>query len=103
MKQVPAGCVITVYDIREKLARKHNADFCCPLATGIFVWIAANAAEEALSEGEAASTPYWRTLKKGGELNPKYPGGIARQKDRREAEGHEVIQKGAKWVVSDAT
>ena len=39
-------------------------------------------------------TPYWRTLKAGGELNPKYPGGIEAQRQKLEAEGHTVLQKG---------
>ena len=39
-------------------------------------------------------TPYWRTLKAGGELNEKYPGGAAAQKAKLEAEGHTVIEKG---------
>ena len=39
-------------------------------------------------------TPYWRTLKAGGELNAKFPGGIEAQKELLEKEGHTVIQKG---------
>ncbi len=39
-------------------------------------------------------TPYWRTLKTGGILNEKYPGGLKNLKKRLEAEGHTVIQKG---------
>lgn len=39
-------------------------------------------------------TLYWRTLKAGGELNAKYPNGIEAQKEKLEAEGHTIIQKG---------
>lgn len=39
-------------------------------------------------------TPYRRTLKANGELNPKYPGGVAAQKEMLEKEGHTVVQKG---------
>ena len=39
-------------------------------------------------------TPYWRTLKANGELNPKYPGGAEAQKVKLEAEGHTIIKKG---------
>src|SRR5258708_19207082 len=98
MKRVPDGQTTTVNEIRSALAQKHNADFCCPLATGIFTWIAANAAEEAGLEGDGNSTPYWRTLKTGGELNPKFPGGVERQRELLEAEGHTVVQKGKSWV-----
>ena len=50
MKRVPDGKVITINQIRETLARKHGTTICCPLSTGMFVWVAAHAAEEALSE-----------------------------------------------------
>lgn len=43
----------------------------------------------------------WRTLKAGGELNPKYPGGITGLRARLEAEGHEVQQKGKRFFVAD--
>ena len=39
-------------------------------------------------------TPYWRTLKANGELNPKYPGGAEAQKAKLETEGHTVVTKG---------
>jgi hypothetical protein len=100
MKRVPKGKTITINEIRATLAQKHNADFCCPMATGIFTWISANAAEEAALEGETNTTPFWRTLKTGGELNPKFPGGVERQRAMLEAEGHKVIQKGKRWVVA---
>jgi alkylated DNA nucleotide flippase Atl1 len=45
--------------------------------------------------------PYWRTLKSGGEINEKYPGGIERQKLLLEAEGHRVLKKGRKYVVAN--
>ena len=71
MKQVPKGRVVTVNDLRSALATKHKANFACPLTTGIFAWIAAHAAAEAEADGAKRITPYWRTLKNGGELNPK--------------------------------
>jgi hypothetical protein len=101
MKQVPRGKLITINQIRAALAKRHQADFACPITTGIFAWIAANAAEEAVSEGQKRVTPYWRTLKSGGELNEKYPGGIAKLNQRLEAEGHTVIKKGKRFVVAD--
>ncbi len=63
--------------------------------------IAARAAHEAMEEGKKRITPYWRTLKSGGEVNPKYPGGIEDQKARLEAEGHKVIQRGRTYLVKD--
>jgi alkylated DNA nucleotide flippase Atl1 len=43
------------------------------------------------AEGKKDVTPYWRTLKAGGALNEKYPGGVAAQAERLESEGHTII------------
>jgi alkylated DNA nucleotide flippase Atl1 len=101
MRNVPKGRVVTINEIRAHLARKHRATIGCPLTTGIFAWIAAHAAEEAEADGAKRITPYWRTLKASGELNPKFPGGVANLKARLEAEGHRIVQKGRKFVVVD--
>ena len=101
MRRVPRGKLLTINEIRQHLAEKHKVNVCCPITTGIFAWIAAHAAEEALEEGAKRVTPYWRTLKTGGELNAKYPGGIASLKRRLQAEGHRVVQKGKRFVVDD--
>lgn len=90
MKTVPLGKVITVGQIRDYFAKTNNADFTDPITAGIFVSIAAWASEQRDND----KTPYWRTLKAGGELNPKYPGGVEVQKEKLEAEGHIVIQRG---------
>jgi alkylated DNA nucleotide flippase Atl1 len=101
MERVPRGKLITINEIRALVAKKHGATVGCPITTGIFAWIAAHAAEEAAAEGAKKITPYWRTLKSGGELNPKYPGGIERLKERLEAEGHRVVAKGKRFIVVD--
>ncbi|MDD5492444.1 MAG: MGMT family protein [bacterium] len=101
MAKVPKGKLITIDDIRKKVASKHQADIGCPLTCGIFSWIAANAAAEDAAGGKKKITPYWRTLKTGGEINPKYPGGIKEQKAALGAEGHKVIHKGSKYLVAD--
>lgn len=103
MKKVPKGKLITINEIRKILAKKHGADFGCPITTGIFSWIAANAAEEEVAEGKKRITPYWRTLKSGGVLNEKYPGGIENLKAYLEGEGHKVVKKGksSHFMVAD--
>jgi len=101
MKKIPKGKLITINGIREILAQKHGATIGCPITTGIFAWIAANAAEEAIEEGKKDITPYWRTLKTGGFINEKYPGGVEAQKKILEKEGHKVIQKGKRFFVSN--
>ena len=101
MKAVPKGKLITINEIRAKLAARHKVNVCCPITTGIFAWIAANAAEEEAAEGRKRVTPYWRTLKSGGLLNEKYPGGVANLKTKLVAEGHRVVKKGKNLVVAD--
>jgi len=101
MRKVPAGKLTTINEIRAALAKKHKATIGCPITTGIFAWIAAHAAEEQRQEGKKDTTPYWRTLKTGGVINPKYPGGVEIQKKHLEKEGHKVIQKGKKHIVAD--
>jgi hypothetical protein len=101
MKQVPRGKLATINELRAALAVKHKVTFACPITTGIFSWIAAHAADEAAAEGAKKVTPYWRTLKTGGELNPKYPGGAARLARRLRAEGHKIIHKGKRILVAD--
>lgn len=90
MKLIPCGKLTTVGKIREYFAKINNADFTEPITAGIFVSIAAWASYQRTEDG----TPYWRTLKANGELNSKYPGGIEAQKQKLEAEGHTIIQKG---------
>ena len=100
MKLIPYGKVITIGKIREYFAKQHQADFTEPITAGIFVSISAWASYQR-SENE---TPYWRTLKANGELNPKYPGGIDEQRLRLEAEGHTILSKGrtnVKYYVKD--
>lgn len=92
MRRVPAGKLTTVGELRAHLARESGADFTDPMTAGIFVSIAAWASHQRSED----KIPYWRTLKTGGELNPKYPGGVEAQRARLEAEGHTVVQRGRK-------
>ncbi|HXR03645.1 MAG TPA: hypothetical protein VN836_02945 [Verrucomicrobiae bacterium] len=101
MKQVPKGRVVTINELRNALAKRHKTDFACPITTGIFSWIAAHAAAEAEAAGAKRITPFWRTLKTGGELNPKYPGGVEGIARHLRAEGHKIISKGKRTLVVD--
>ena len=101
MKRVPRGKLTTINELRGALARKHGVNVGCPITTGIFAWIAAHAAEEAAAAGRKRITPYWRTLKSGGQLNQKYPGGVFALKRRLQAEGHKVVRRGKNFFVKD--
>lgn len=98
MKQIPKGKLITIDRIRVHFAKKHNADWTCPLTAGIFVNIVANASDERKGVDE---TPYWRTLKKDGELCEKYPDGLDGHKMLLQMEGHKVIQRGKRYFVEN--
>lgn len=64
IRRVPEGKCIDVKTLRERLAKKAEADVTCPLATGIFLRIVAEAANEARSAGAPVRslTPVWRVL-----------------------------------------
>jgi hypothetical protein len=101
MKTVRRGKITTIDAIRRALAKKYGTTIACPITTGIFAWIAAHAADEDENEGRKRFTPYWRTLKAGGELNSKYPGGIKNLRARLAAEGHRIVQKRNRYFVAD--
>jgi alkylated DNA nucleotide flippase Atl1 len=101
MRRVRIGRLTTINHLRELLARRHRATVACPIVTGIQARIAAGAAGEDEADGKKRVTPYWRTLKAGGELNPKYPGGLAGQRRRLEREGHAVVARGKRLFVQD--
>lgn len=101
MRLVPRGKVTTINEIRAALARKHGVAVACPMTTGLFAHLAAEAAVESTFAGQTDTTPFWRTLKAGGALNEKYPGGVEAQKQLLEAEGHAVVPKGKHWVVEN--
>jgi hypothetical protein len=101
MRRVPKGKLTTIDELRKVIARKHQATMACPITTGIFAWIAAHAAAEAAAKGKKRITPFWRTLKSKGELNPKYPGGITELTRKLSGEGHQVIQKGKRFFAEN--
>lgn len=97
MRAIPKGSVATISRMRADLAEKHSADVTCPLTSGIFIRIAAEAAEEDARLGTARITPYWRMVKDDGSLNPKLPGGVEAQAAKLRKEGHRIEPgKGAK-------
>ena len=89
----------TIKQITDKLAKEHDVDICCPMTTGIFAWIVAHANQEMADAGRKRVVPWWRLVKTGGELNPKYPGAGLVQKAKLEEEGHTIVKKGKKLFV----
>ena len=90
MRKAEKGKLITDRQIRERLARNFHADLTCPMATGILIRIAAEAAEEDLINGREEITPYWRVIKPDGSLHEKFPGGVEAQAARLREGGHTI-------------
>ena len=90
IRAVRKGRVATINDLRRALAIKHRTETACPITTGIFSWIAANAAAEDEAAGKKRITPWWRVLTEGRKLNPKFPGGVGEHARRLRAEGHTI-------------
>jgi alkylated DNA nucleotide flippase Atl1 len=91
IRAIRKGTVRTVGKLRSDLAAKYSTDSACPLVTGIFVRITAEAAEEDARAGKTRITPYWRVVKEDGSLNPKFPGGVVAQAERLRDEGLRVM------------
>lgn len=101
MKKVPFGKLVTIVEICNCLAKKHQVKGCCTLTAGIFIMTAANAVEEEKKAHRDLNIPYWRTLKADGFLNEKFPGGAESHKALLEKEGFRVMPKGKKFFVEN--
>ena len=101
VRRIPKGKLVSVSEIRRKLASDFAADVTCPLTTGIFIRIAAEAAEEDRANGRRRITPYWRVVKDDGSLNPKFPGGEELQTRCLRDDGLSIVRKGNHVAVKD--
>ena len=90
VRKIPRGQISTIAQIRRRLSQWHNVDVTCPLVTGIFLRIVAEAAEEDRTAGKHDITPWWRVVREDGELNAKFPGGVEEQARRLREEGHTI-------------
>ncbi|QYK53065.1 MAG: hypothetical protein KF824_12510 [Fimbriimonadaceae bacterium] len=64
IEAIPRGQTKTVPQIREELAKEYGADMTCPMSSGIFVRIAAEAAWDEHITGKSIEeiTPFWRVI-----------------------------------------
>lgn len=93
IRKVKKGKLITQKQIREKLAKEFKVNVTCPITTGIFIRIVAEAAEEDLKEGrkgEKQIAPYWRVIRPDGSLIDKFPSGIKAQAKHLKEEGFKI-------------
>ncbi len=97
VETIPQGQIMLISDLRKTLANIHHADYTCPLTTGIFLRIVAEAAEEIHEPSN--KTPWWRIVGEKGLLNPKLPGGGELQAALLEKEGLIVFTHGKNKYV----
>ncbi|HMC29312.1 MAG TPA: hypothetical protein VKL99_00655 [Candidatus Angelobacter sp.] len=96
IRRVPKGKLVTMLQLREELARCSRVNVACPLCTGMFVRIAAEAAVEERRAGKKLVTPYWRVVSSEGRLQPKFPGGTEAQRRALAGEGHKIEKSSGK-------
>lgn len=91
IRQIPKGKQVSVKTLRNDLAKAHQADATCPLTTGIFLRIAAEASYEKYRQTKSIRgiTPFWRVIEPGSPLAKKLSCGPRFIAERRKAEGIE--------------
>jgi len=64
IRQIPEGKAVDTLTLRNDLALEHGAEVTCPLTTGIFLRIVAEAAHEEHQQGKPIDkiTPFWRVI-----------------------------------------
>lgn len=65
IRQIPVGSFTDTATLRKDIAKEYHAEVTCPLTTGIFLRIAAEAAYEQYLNGTALEkiTPFWRAIR----------------------------------------
>ncbi|MFN7119231.1 MAG: hypothetical protein ACK4TA_20700 [Saprospiraceae bacterium] len=64
LREIPAGTSVNLKTLRQDLALAHNAEYTCPVTTGIFLRIVAEANYEAYQNGKPLNeiAPFWRVI-----------------------------------------
>ncbi len=98
VRKLRKGRFVTQKKLREDLATKNNAEATCPVTTGIFLRIVAEAAFEAHQARESGNdnaararkprtmTPFWRVIEPDSKLAAKLACGAAFIEQRRKQE-----------------
>ncbi|PJE45713.1 MAG: hypothetical protein CUR34_12820 [Sediminibacterium sp.] len=73
IKKIPKGKNVTVQTMRKDLAIENRADYTCPVTTGIFLRIVAEANFEKFIQANSLKgiTPFWRVLEPNSTLSKK--------------------------------
>lgn len=62
IRQIPAGKSVSLKTMRHDLALAHRAEYTCPVTTGIFLRIVAEANYEQYLTGKQDIAPFWRVI-----------------------------------------
>ena len=90
---VPSGTALTQAALRQKMikvrGKADKADDACPVCTGIFLRIVAEAAWEELQNGTPLTeiTPFWRVVEPSSSMATKLTCGVAFVEEMRAREG----------------
>ena len=89
VRKIPKGHSTSFLTMREDLAREYNADKTCPVSTGIFLRISAEAAYEniLLSASDENITPFWRVIDETMKVAKKLTCRIEFLREHRQKEG----------------
>lgn len=93
---IPKKQVITLDALCKKLAKQFKTEVACPATTEKSLCVAA---QESIANN--TPLPYWRVLKRHGELIRKFPNGIDGHAALLLKEGHQIISTGKSKVVND--
>jgi hypothetical protein len=89
VRQIPRGKSSTLKTLRQDLATEYRADYTCPVTSGIFLRIVAEAAHEQWKKGAPLKSiaPFWRIVEETSPLNNKFSFGATFVKTQRKREG----------------
>ena len=87
IRAIPKGVSKTQQDMGAELAAEAGADVTCPMCTGIFVRISAEAAHEEMVAGKSNVTPFWRIIPPKATVRKKLTFGDPIVDEMRKAEG----------------
>lgn len=88
IRSIPFGSTVELSTMRKDLAVEHQADKTCPVTSGIFLRIVAEAAFEELNTGKKLDeiTPFWRMIDPTSKVASKLTCGTEFIKQQRQLE-----------------
>ena len=89
IRNIPEGMHTSLQQMRKDLAAEHRAEYTCPITSGIFLRIAAEAAYEEYMAGKPLNkiTPFWRMIDGKSPAAKKLSFGSDFVKEMRQKEG----------------